>query len=348
MKSIRLFIIIICMFLLAGCTDQQENANGKAYISDSEFLLDTIATIKIYGHNDTSILKEAFDYIKSLENVLSVHIEGSDLWRLGKNAGVKWTSVSSDTIALFNHSTEIAQISGGLFDITSGPLINLWNIDPPEGHYPTNQEREEAISLINYKDVEIDKKNNRAYLKKSGMEVDFGAIAKGYIADKVKELLIEKGVESAIINLGGNVLIIGNKNDGSDFSIGVQNPDSIRGEYLGLLNVSDKSVVSSGVYERFFIYEGESYHHILNPFTGFPQDNELKGVCVVSDSSTDGDAFSTAMFLMGKDEGMELINNTEGIDVIFITKDNELYLSSGLKDIFELAPGSGYAIADYQ
>ncbi len=346
MKAVRLLIILLYIFLLVGCSDQQEEAGEKAYINDSEFLLDTIVTIKIYGHNDASIIQEAFDRIRRLENILSVHIEGSDLWRLKENAGKRRISVSKDTITLLEHSLKVSEMSGGLFDVTSGPLINLWDIDPPEGHYPTNKEREEAISLINYKDIEIHKDNNRVYLKRLGMEANLGAIAKGYIADKVKEFLIKEGIESAIINLGGNVLLIGGKPDGSDFSIGVQDPDSLRGEYLGLLNVSDKSVVSSGTYERYFIYKEKAYHHILNPFTGFPQENELKGVCVVSDSSTDGDAFSTTMFLMGKDEGMKMIENMEGMEIIFITRDNELYFSSGLKDIFELVPGSGYVIAN--
>ncbi len=345
-KVIMILILAMCVTSLIGCMVQQDRAHDEAYISDSEFLLDTIVTIKIYDYKDEAIFDEIFNYIRSLEEVLSVHIQGSDLWNLKENAGKQWTQVSEDTMTLIKHSIEMSELSMGLFDITSGPLIKLWAINPPEGHYPTNQERENALDLINYKDIQIDEENNRILLERPSMEANLGAIAKGYIADKVKVYMKSRGIESAVINLGGNLLLIGSKPDGSDLSIGVQDPDSLRGDYLGIVNVSDKSIVSSGTYERYFIHKDKKYHHILNPFTGFPQENELKGVCVVSDTSTDGDAFSTTLFLMGIDEGMQLVESMDEMDIIFITDDNKLYISSGLKDNFVLAPDSGYEIKE--
>ncbi len=348
MKKVTILILFaLLMTSLSSCkVRKNEIINNNEYISDNQFLLDTIVTIKIYDDTDKAIFEDLFAYIKELENILSVHIEGSDLWNLQENAGKQWTEVSLDTIKIIEKSIEISEMSQGFFDITSGPLIKLWAIDPPKGYYPTNIEIQEALALIDYKKIEIDKARNRIFLKDMGMEGNLGAIAKGYISDKVKEYLLEKGINRAIINLGGNVLVIGNKQDGSDFKIGIQDPDGERGKYLGAVNVSDKSVVSSGTYERYFVHEGKAYHHIFNPFTGFPQENRLKGVSIISDHSTEGDAFSTAVFLMGIDKGMKLVESMDGIDVIFITKDNKLYISSGISNIFELELESGYSIAN--
>lgn len=347
MRKISIGLIIILLVAsLGGCDSQQRKNDNLGYISDSEFLLDTIVTIKLYGYEDTAIFEEVFNYIRNLEKLLSVHIEGSDMWHLKQNAGKQWTEVSKYTIEIIQHSIEISLVSEGFFDITAGPLINLWDIDPPYGHYPSERERENALALINYKDIEIDKDHNRIYLEREGMEANLGAIAKGYIADKVKQHLIEKGIDRGIINLGGNVLLIGNRSNGKDFKIGVQDPDSLRGEYLGLVSASDKSIVSSGTYERYFIYENKKYHHILNPFTGFPQENGLKGVSIISNDSTNGDAFSTTIFLLGIEKGMTLVESREDLEAIFVTDDNKLYLSSGLKERFELAPESGYVIVD--
>lgn len=348
MRKVIVLLLIIPLYLMSfsACSRPQQEQGNDQYISDSEFLLDTIVTIKIYGHSDESIFNDIFSYIRNLENTLSVHVENSDLWKLKQNAGKEWTEVSDDTMQIIKRSIEISKMSEGLFDITSGPLIDLWNIDPPTGHYPTDKEREEAISLIDYKNIEVDEIHNTIRMKKSGMEANLGAIAKGYIADKVKNYLKDKGINQAIINLGGNVLLLGKKTDGSDFRIGIQDPDSERGAYLGLVEVSDKSIVSSGTYERYFIYEEKKYHHILNPFTGFPQENRLKGVSIISDYSTDGDAFSTTVFLLGLEKGMQLVERVEGVEAIFITKTNELYISTGLMDSFEIAPDSRYIISN--
>ncbi|NLK71524.1 MAG: FAD:protein FMN transferase [Clostridiales bacterium] len=346
-RSILLIYILIAIFLF-GCVNKpiQNPVNEAEFISGSEFLLDTIVNIKIYDYKDEAIFEEVFEYIQTLENILSVHVKGSDLWNIKENAGKKWTTVSAETMEIFKRSIEMSVISEGLFDITSGPLIDLWDIDTPNGYYPSDIERKYAMSFINYKDIEIDEKNNKIYLKKEGMNANLGAIAKGFIADKVKEFLKERGVNKAIINLGGNILLVGNKPDGTDFRIGVQDPDASRGKYLGVLSITDKSIVSSGVYERYFYHEGKKYHHILNPFTGFPQENNLKGVSIISSLSTDGDAFSTTVFLMGIEKGMQLVESTEGVEAIFVTEDNKLYFSSGLRDIFELAPDSEYTIVE--
>ncbi len=287
--------------------------------------------------------------IEALEQVLSIHVQGSDLWNIKENAGVKPVKVSEETIEVIKTSLKYSQYTNGLFDVTTGPLVDLWAIDPPEGHVPTEEELKNTLSKINYEEMIIDQENSTIFLKDKGMIANLGAIAKGYIADEVKEVLVENGVDSAIINLGGNVLLLGGKPDSSSFKIGVQDPISDRGAYLGLINARDLSVVSSGDYERYFEVNGKKYHHILNPATGYPTDNEIKQVTILSELSVDGDGLSTSTFLLGLKDGMELIENIDDTEAIFITKDNKIYLTKGIRDAFvfdEANYGDQYTVVE--
>lgn len=172
---------------------------------------------------------------------------------------------------------------------------------------------------------------------KEGMGLDLGAIAKGYIADRIKDYLLEQGVKSATINLGGNVLCVGEKPEGTPFKIGIQKPFSDRSETIAVMNISDKSVVSSGIYERYFEKDGKIYHHILNPATGYPYDNHLVSVTIISDKSVDGDGLSTSCFALGLDKGMELINSLPDVQAVFITDDYELHYSDGFEEEISMA-----------
>lgn len=338
-KTTVFFLILIIVNSLSACTARKET-----YIQDNAFLLDTIINIKIYNNENEAAIEECFQLVRDLENTLSVHVADSDLWQLKTNAGKEWVEVSEHTIKVLEDSLQAAEMTNGLFDITAGPLINLWNIHPPEGYYPTEKERNKAVDLVNYKDMRIDKVNHKVFLEKENMEVNLGAVAKGYIADQVKILLQNKGVKKAIINLGGNVAVLGKRSESTPFRVGVQDPYSDRGEYVGMVDVVDQSVVSSGIYERFFLYNNKKYHHILNPFTGFPEENNLLQVTIVSEASIDGDIFSTAAFLLGLDEGMALVEKLEGVDAVFISKDHKIYLTSGIENKFNIKENSKYTL----
>lgn len=340
-KIVMVTMLLITMSLLSGCIDKKET-----YIEKNTFLLDTFINIKIFNSEDETIIDECFQQINELEQILSVHVEGSDLWNLRINAGKEWVDVSDHTINVLEKSLSVSKKTNGLFDVTAGPLISLWNIHPPEGYYPTDEEREAVIDLVNFDKVKIDYAKKRVFLEKESMKVDLGAAAKGYIADQVKLILKKRGIDKAIINLGGNVLVLGKRSEGRGFLVGIQDPNSDRGEYVGMVDVTDQSVVSSGIYERFFEYNDKKYHHILNPFTGFPEENNLMQVSIVSTESIDGDIYSTAAFLLGLDEGMAAIENLEGIDAIFITKDQNIYVTSGIEDKFEAKEDSGYSLGD--
>jgi thiamine biosynthesis lipoprotein len=323
---------LFCL-LLSGC-----GADKSLEVTRNGFYLDTLITVTLYDYDASSngeeILDKAFDEVERLEGLLSISVSDNDIDRIGKESGIKPVKVSGDTLFIIEKSLEYSKLSKGLFDISIGPLVDLWNITGGQGHLPTEQELDKAVALVDYEDIVID--GDTVFLKKQGMELNLGAIAKGYIADRIKTTLIDEGVSSAVINLGGNVLLIGENSEGKGFNIGLQNPMGDTGSYFAVLSESGKSIVSAGSYERNFTHEGKVYHHILNPITGYPADNTLVQVTVISDESIVGDALSTTAFLMGLEEGIKLIENTDGAEAVFVTKDKKVYITSGIKDNFAM------------
>jgi len=335
--KIIIILALILIFAFTGCNSEGKNeVVNNSKISSSEFLLDTHVNITLYGTEDESIFKKIFEEIERLENILSVHIEGSDLDLLKDNAGIKPVKVNEDTIKIIEKSIEYSKLTDGLFDITAGPLIKLWGIGTESAKIPTEDEINEAVNLINYKKIQIDKNNSTVFLEDKGMIADLGAIAKGYIADKVEEKLYELGVESAIINLGGNVQLIGAKPDGSLFRIGIQDPDESRGGNIGIYTGRDVTIVSSGDYERFFIEDGVRYHHILNPETGYPAREGIISSTVISNNSSYADALSTSFYILGIEKSFEIAKSMEDINIVLVTEDNKAYVSKELKDRIRL------------
>ena len=220
--------------------------------------------------------------------------------------------ISPETEEVLRLSKEYAALSEGYFDVTTGPLVSLWNIHNEQGHYPSQAELEQVLPLID-----------------KGMVANLGAIAKGYIADQVKELLVAQGVEHAVLNLGRNILLIGDKQEGTAFTIGIQDPNEEEGVLADVVSATGKSIVTSGIDERYFTYQGKKYHHILDPYTGFPADTGLASVTILSDTSAQGDALSTTCFLLGIEKGMALVEQLDDVEALFITTEGELIPSSG-------------------
>jgi thiamine biosynthesis lipoprotein len=344
MRKRILIPLLLLSLLLTACSPRQKVLSGNT------FALDTLIELKIYSYPNKyrdSLIQDAFDEIKSLENTLSMHIEGSDIDKLNKNAGIEPTTVSPLTYRVLNDSIYFSEKTGGLFDVTTGPLIDLWAINPPEGHYPSEQELAAVLPLIDYHKIKF-LGENMIELQDKGMILNLGAIAKGTIADEIKAYLLGRGVTSALINLGGNVLAVGSKPDGSSFVIGIQDPASTRGDYLLSIKINDETVVSSGDYERYFIYNGKMYHHILNPKTGFPAETNIKQVTIVTRNSQTADGLSTSVLLLGVHKGIQLIESLEGVDAILITKDHYIYFTEGLRDRYETQAAliKNYTITD--
>lgn len=296
------------------------------------FYFDTVVEISIYCNcnNGEYILRKAFDLCKYYEVLLSKTKKGSDIYNVN-NSGMDGFNVHNETLNIINRSIYYSKLSQGNFDISVQPLLKLWNFKSEKKIIPNQKDIDENLKLVNYKNIVINRKNVR--LKKNGMSIDLGGIAKGYIANKLKEYLISEGISSGIINLGGNVLCIGKKDNGENFKIGIQKPFSERGEVLGVLEICDKSVVSSGIYERFFEKENKVYHHIINPKSGKPFETDLLQVTIISDDSMDGDALSTIALSFGEREGLDLINSIDGVEGIFINKNGNIRFTENFPNI---------------
>lgn len=320
-KQGMLVLLLLPLLLVSGC--QKETPT----VSRTSFMLDTVINITLYDWEDEQTLTLAMEEISRLEGLLSVEKEGSDLDRLCKAAGKEWVDVSPECEEVLRLSKEVFSMSEGHFDVTVGPLIDLWSIRDGQGHIPTEEERKEALSHISSDQLLIEE--GRAYLAEPGMKANLGAIAKGYIADQVKQVLVNAGVKHAIIDLGRNLVIIGGKPDGSPFQVGVQSPFEEQGEILKAIAVSDRSVVTAGINERFFEYQGKRYHHILDPFTGFPADTGVASVTIISESSAMGDALSTTCLLLGEEKGLALVERLQDVEALFVLSDGQMRMSPG-------------------
>lgn len=326
------------VIFLTGCgNSSKETAASLSPLKRTEFVLGTTATLSLYDHQSEELLDAAFDELYKLENTLSINKTGTLIDQINENAGIAPVKVDEDTFKLIEKGLSYSELTHSAFDITIGPIVKLWNIGFPEARVPSQAEIDEKLTLVNYKWVQMDPANDTIYLEKKGMLLDLGGIGKGYAADAVAQLLRESGAQHAIINLGGNVYTLGNKPGDQLWTIGVQDPFNPRGNTIGTLKVENKSIVTSGIYERYLeTADGKKYHHILDPATGYPYANEIAGVTIISDTSTDGDALSTAAFAMGIQDGLAFIESLEGIDAIFVTTDHKVYITSGMKENFHL------------
>lgn len=325
-------LLILSLALRAAFTPKHTE------ISRTDFLLNTFVTITLYDTRDEAILDSCMDLVKSYENRFSKTIESSEIYRLNHRApGETVFTLSDDTAELIRTGLYYSGRSGGAYDLTIEPLSTLWNFTGGTHEVPPAQAVAEAAARVDYRLIRLE--GNTLTFLSPDVTLDLGSIAKGYIADRVKEYLVSRGVASAIINLGGNVLCVGQRPDNEPFRIGLQKPFEDRNELIARLRIRDQSVVSSGVYERCFTVDGTNYHHLLNPDTGYPYDNGLIAVTIVSPHSVDGDALSTACFSMGLEKGMALLQSMEGIYGYFITGDYEIHYSDGAKELLE--PGQG-------
>ena len=337
-KYAKSLLCLSLVFMLAGCTkkvDEQEQTKQEP-LKRTEMMMGTVISVTLYDSTDEQILDKVFDKVKELEETFSINETGTEVDKINENAGIEAVKVSDDTMTVVKEGIYYSELSNGKFDITIGPLVKLWSIGLPEAKVPTQEEIDTIVPLTNYKDVVVDEANNTVFLTKPGMMLDLGGIAKGYSADVISQMLTAEGVKSAIIDLGGNIFAHGEKLSGDAWKIGIQNPFSTRGEIVGAISVTNKSIVTSGVYERYIEKDGVKYHHILNPETGYPYENDIAGITIISDKSSTGDALSTSVFALGIDEGIKFIENLDNVDAIFVTKDNGIYLTSGIKDNFEL------------
>ncbi len=297
------------------------------------FYFDTVVTMQVYT-DDENLLTRAQAECQKYDDLLSKTHEGSDVWNINHAQGER-VAVSDETREILEKAMEYSRLSEGVFDVTVEPCVALWDFTGEGmGTLPDETALAQAADKVDWTQVDV---NEEGVLLPAGMTIDLGAIAKGYITDRIADFLKAGGVESGYLNFGGNVLTIGHKPDGSEWNIGIQDPLGKRDQNIvGAARVADQAVVTSGIYERGFDLDGVRYHHILDSSTGWPVQNELAGVSIIAPDAFDADALSTTVFAMGVEEGSDFIESLEGIEAIFVTRDDTITWTSGLNDRFVL------------
>lgn len=324
-KRQLIFLVIVIAIILSSCNSKK---NIK-YTEKTEFKLGTIVSIKIISDEADSILESAFNILDKIEEDMSKNIENSTVSKINKAKKNERIKINSSLEYVLNKSSEISTLTNGYFDITIGKVVYLWGIGTSNSRVPEKEEIDNALKFVNYRNIIVD--DSSVYKKEDEIEIDLGGIAKGYAADEISRFLYSKNISSAIINIGGNVLLHGKKPSGEDYKVGIQDPFSLRNEYFAIVEGSEISVVTSGDYERFFEEAGKTYHHILDYKTGYPSENDIAAVSVISKSSIEGDALSTALYAMGKEKGLKIVEELKDTECIYITNDKKVIISNGLK-----------------
>jgi len=331
--QIRNFSLIVSHFsflilIISSCS--------RAEPSRAEFVLGTVCSISLFEQGDSNVYQQIFKRLREIDNRMSVNIAVSDVARVNAAAGVAPVQVREDVFAVISRALHYAQISGGAFDPTIGPVVSLWGIGTDNPGVPSAAEIDEALRLVNWQNVELNAQTFSVFLKQPGMSLDLGAIAKGYAADEAAAVIKNAGLKRAVVDLGGNIVTVGEKKDKSLWRVGVQNPNEERSAYIGIVQITEMSVVTSGVYERFFEEDGRRYHHIFSPKDGFPVQNGLLSVTIIAANSMDADALSTAVFVLGGEKGAALVESLPGIDAVFVFEDGSV----------RKTPGADFVITD--
>ncbi len=313
---------------------------GDSPVSKTDFCLDTSCTVTIYDDMKKSdaeqLLEDSFGLMRDYERMLSKTISTSDVAKINEAEG-QWTEVSDETIEVIRMANIVAYESGGVFDITIGKVTGLWDFKAEEPRVPEAASIEAALAHVDHKTITTG--GGKVKLSDPEAEIDLGGVAKGYIADKVCVFLEEKGITSAVINLGGNVVVIGEKAEDTPWTVGIERPFTDRKELVGTVKVTDATVVTSGIYERNFEEGGKIYHHILDPKTGYPAETDLEAVTIIAKKGNSGfcDAVSTACLILGKDKAMEFIKILQdrypdrGLEAAFIDNNGDMVQTDGME-----------------
>lgn len=328
-KLTRSIIFIISFFILSGCSVKPKKIQREI------FSLNTIISITIYGDEEAEeILQKAIDRIYEIENRMSATILNSDIGLINQNAGIKPIKVHDDTFFVIQKALDYGDLTNGAFDISIYPLVKLWDVKSKNKKIPTEKEIVGVLDLVDYKKIKLDSNENTVFLEKEGMSIDLGGIAKGYAVDEVKAILVEGDIKHALIYMGGDIAVVGNKPGDELWKIGIEDPryENKGSNYFAVFEGMDLSVVTSGDYQRYMEVGGKRYHHIFNPHTGYPAESNIISTTVVGKSSIDADALSTAVFVLGVDEGFSMIEKNHEFDGIIVTKEKYVHITERLKN----------------
>lgn len=334
-KTAVLSVLMALTLLLSGCGAQQMDSESPttppaaaATVDPAEkttgfgFYFDTVVTLTLYGADDT-LMDDIWAACRRYENMLSKTVEGSDVSRINSAEG-QTVTVDAETWNVLSEAKKLNRMTGGAFAITIAPLTAQWDFTGGTNRMPTDEERIAALPLVD--DEKITLGENNTVTLPAGMQIDLGGIAKGYIADQVAAL-VRGRCSGAMLNFGGNVYAVGTKPDGSAYRVGVQDPDApSSSDPIGVLSVVDRSVVTSGIYERGFTIDGVRYHHILSPWTGLPSDSDLASATIIAESSMDADALATACIVLGSEKALQLTQEN-GYPALMILRDGTVLMN---------------------
>lgn len=325
-----LIAIILCAVIVFGIVSY-DFISGRSSCEKTSVAMGTVVTVKLFGFGAKNDLDKIETEINGLENsVLSWRKEGSDVYRINKGSGTQ-VSVSPDTVKIIGQCIDISDDCGGVFDITIGNVTKLWDFGGNNQRLPSDDEIKTALGSVGYKNVSIS--GNAVQIKK-GQSLDLGAVGKGFVCDKIKELLDKGRTKSAVVSVGGSLLIYGNRT----FSVGIVNPDNDK-QSMGTLKLKDTCVSTSGNYEKYFEQDGKRYHHILNAKTGYPATSEFKSVTVVCESGLISDALSTVCYIAGYRKSIEILKEFDA-EAVFIFNNNAVRVTDGLSGKFTVTDDS--------
>lgn len=325
MKLRRLTAALLSLFLLSSCAPAAEESTA------SFLAMDTVMSVTVWGKNGGAALEAAEGEIKALEGLLSVTDEHSELYAANHSGGTRVT-LSPETARLLSTALELCGQTGGALDVTIYPVVRAWGFTTGEYRVPDEAELDQLLERVDYTQVALE---GNSLTVRSGMELDLGAVGKGYAADRTEALLREMGVDCAKLELGGNIHLIGTKPDGSPWQVAVRDPS---GEgYMGVLETEGGAVVTSGGYERYFVHDDITYWHIIDPNTGRPAESGLVSVTVAAQSGVLADALSTALFVMGREKAEDFWRARRDFEFILIGEDGTVTVTPGLADRFTLS-----------
>jgi thiamine biosynthesis lipoprotein len=317
---------------------KKESDSKKDTYSTDFFAMNTFMHIEAAGSESEEAVLAACDRVYELEALLSRTVPESEISKLNAGAGVSEVTVSEETFRLLENSVSLCEDTGGTFDVTIAPIMDLWGFSGSEYRVPSEEEIARTVSFVDYSGLILDQSDFGVSFSEDGMSVDLGAIAKGYASDCVLEIMKGFNIEYALINLGGNVCVYGKKSSGEGFRVAITDPTNPQ-SYAGILLISDLNVITSGGYERYFEEDGKRYIHIMDPATGMPTDSDLLSVSIVGPNGMQCDALSTALFVMGKEAAIQYWRDHRDFGCVLVVSETEVLVSRDLEGVFTVTDG---------